>query len=284
MKEATDEFKEALYKLGADLVGIASIDRFDEVSLERHPKAIFPETRFVVVLGRRITQGTLRGVEEGTQFNSYWLYGYSWLEDNFLAYVTYEAVAFLEDRGWEAVSLPSLPSEIPPMGLSVRAGSPPPNVFLDLEEAAVRTGLGEIGYCGILLTPEFGPLQRLQAILTDAELKPDPVSQSTICDGCGICAKHCPLGAFTGERGISICGKNTVVAEIDWARCRICKNGALINRHYNSAKPDRIAALCVRSCLDHLGREGRIKTRFHKPFRRREPWALDELGRRISGV
>ena len=282
MDETVDEFKKSVYKLGADLIGIASVDRFDKVPLDKHPRSIFPETKSVVVLGRRITRGTLRGVEEGTQFNTYRLYGYSWLEDGFLAYVTYETVTFLEDSGWEAVPLPGLPSEIPPMGVPVRADSPPPNVFLDLEDAAVRAGLGEIGYCGVLLTPEFGPLQRLQAILTDAELKPDPILQSTICDGCRICSKYCPLGAFTGEREVSICGKNMTVAEIDYPKCRICKNGALPNRHYPSAKPDRIAAICVRSCLDHLEREGRIKRRFHEPFRKREPWILDELGHRVK--
>ena len=281
-ESATKEFKEALYKAGVDLIGIANIERFDELTRNKHPKSIFPETKSVVVLGRRITRGTLRGVEEGTQFNTYYLYGYSWLEDRFLAYVTYEAVVFLEDHGWEAVPLPGLPSEIPPMGIPVRADSPPPNVFLDLEDAAVRAGLGEIGYCGVLLTPKFGPLQRVQAILTDAELKPDPILKSTICDDCKICSKYCPLGAFIGEREISVCGKNMTVAEIDYSKCKVCKNGALPNRYYESAKPDRIAALCVRSCLNHLEREGRIKSRFNEPFRKREPWALDELGRRVD--
>ncbi|KYH42317.1 MAG: (Fe-S)-binding protein, partial [Candidatus Bathyarchaeota archaeon B26-1] len=57
-ESATKEFKEALYKAGADLIGIANIERFDELPLNKHPKSIFPETRSVVVLGRRITRGT----------------------------------------------------------------------------------------------------------------------------------------------------------------------------------------------------------------------------------
>jgi epoxyqueuosine reductase QueG len=282
MQESAEELKKFARKLGADLVGVANIDSFNELPINKHPKAIFPEANSVVVLGRRISRGALRGVEEGTQFNTYRLYGYSWLEDRFLAYVTYEVAVFLEDEGWEAVPLPGLPSEIPPMGIPVRPDKPPPNVFIDVEDAAVRAGLGEIGYCGVLLTPEFGPLQRLQIILTDARLKPDPILQQTVCDRCGVCAKYCPLGAFIGERGLSICGKRMVVAEIDYSKCRICKNGALPNRHYDSARPDRIAAVCVRSCLDHLEREGRIKRRLREPFRKREPWVLDELGRRVS--
>jgi hypothetical protein len=42
----------------------------------------------VVVLGRRITRGTLRGVEEGTQFSNYRLYGYDWLDNRFVASTT----------------------------------------------------------------------------------------------------------------------------------------------------------------------------------------------------
>jgi epoxyqueuosine reductase QueG len=277
----SNKVKNSIINLGADIVGIASIDRFDNLPPERHPRSIFPETKSVIVIGRRITRGTLRGVEEGTQFNTYRLYGDSWLEDRFLAYVTYETTVFLENDGWEAVPLPGLPPEIPSMGIAVGPEKPPPNVFLDIEDAAVRAGLGEIGYCGVFLTPEFGPLQRLQAVLTDSELEQDPILQQAICDLCARSGKYCPLGAFVGEHELDICGKKMTIAEIDYSKCRVCKNGAMPNRYYGSARPDRIAAICIRSCLDHLEKSGRIKTRFHEPFRKREPWILDELGRSV---
>ncbi len=38
---------------------------------------------------------------------------------------------------------------------------------------AVACGLGEIGWSKMLLTPEFGPLQRVAFIFTDAELEYD---------------------------------------------------------------------------------------------------------------
>ena len=40
--------------------------------------------------------------------------------------------------------------------------------------AATRAGLGEFGYKNALLTPQFGPRQRINSVLTDAELAPDP--------------------------------------------------------------------------------------------------------------
>ena len=64
----TAAFKEYARSVGADLVGIANIERFEDVAPNRHPSSIFPEARSVVMIGKRITRGTLRGLEEGTQF------------------------------------------------------------------------------------------------------------------------------------------------------------------------------------------------------------------------
>ena len=151
------------------------------------------------MLGRRIPRGTLRGVEEGTHFNSYALYGSDWLDNRFVAMTTFAVAEFLEDNGWEAVPLPNLPPEVPPMGVAVRKDAAPPNVMLDLDDAAVRAGVGEIGYCRVLLTPQFGPRQRVQAILTDAEIAPSPMLAEPICPRDGQCKGFCPLGALAGQ-------------------------------------------------------------------------------------
>ena len=279
------ELKEYAMRNGADLVGIANIERFDEVPLEKHPRSILPEAKSVVVLGRRIPRGALRGVEEGTQFQIYRLFGYDWLENRLLALTTYSVVRFLEDHRYEAVPFPSLPVGIPPMGVPVREGAPPPNVIPDLTDAAVRAGLGEIGYCGVLLTPQFGPRQRLQMVITDAPLTPDPIFEGRICDRCMGCVTSCPRNAFFSgrEKVMNVCDKTMVVGELDLNKCAGCKNGALPNLYHPAGGPDRLAALCVRSCIDHLEKGGRLTSRFSIPFRRRPLWALDESGRPIGG-
>ena len=81
----TARFKEATRAAGADLVGIAPIGRFDGIAKMHHPSSIFPETRSVVVVGKRIVRGCLRGVEEGTQFSLYNTYAMNWLPHRFLA-------------------------------------------------------------------------------------------------------------------------------------------------------------------------------------------------------
>ncbi len=262
-----------------DLLGIAPIERFGDVPPEHHPASIFPEVRSVLVVGKRILRGSLRGVEEGTHFTAFNLYGRAWLTDRMLAMATIAISTFLEDNGWEAVPLQDLPPQIPPSGIPVKPGMPPPNVIVDAKDAAVRAGLGEIGYCGELLTPQFGPRQRLQLILTDAELEPTPICEVQVCDMCMECANTCPLGAMRGESEITIYGKTMLVAQVDYNACRYCKNGALPNPYHPAGLPDRLAAICVRSCIDHLERVGRIASTFASPFRKRPSWVADWSGR-----
>ncbi len=277
----TEQLKAAARAAGADLVGIAPLERFDGQPPERHPASIFPEARAAVVLARRITRGTVRAVEEGTNWQTYELFGYHWLDTEFLALTTFEVAEWLEDRGWEACCLFPFPPEAWPQGVAVRDGQPAPNVYIDMDIAAVAAGLGEIGWCRVLLTPQFGPLQRVQAIITDAPLEPDAMFGGEICTRCGVCAAVCPLGAIDAEREeeIRVAERSFTVAAIDWSLCRRCPNGARPNRYHSSGKPDRLAALCVRSCLAMLDQAGKLAAKFCQPFRRRDYWALDALGR-----
>lgn len=268
------ELRAAAEQAGADLFGVANIERFDELPLERHPRAIFPETRSVIVLGRRIPRGALRGVEEGTNFSNYLLYGLDWLDNRFTSLTTIQVAEFLEDSGWEAVPLPNLPPEVPPMGVAVRPKAPRPNVLLDHEDAAVRAGVGEIGYCDCLLTPRFGTRQRIQIILTDAEIEATPLLTETLSPSAERCRTLCPLGAFVGEQTRTLCGKTMTVAKVDYARCRTCKNGALANRQHPAGRPDRVAATCLRGLLDLMEREGKVSDRFATPLRQRTAWVV----------
>ena len=224
-------------------------------------------------------------MEEGTQFSNYSLYGYDWLDNRFVAITTFRAAEFLEDNGWEAVPLMPLPPEIPPMGISVKPDLPPPNVLVDLEDAAVRAGLGEIGYAGFFLSPQYGPRQRFQAILTDAVLEPDPIYEGQLCDRDPQAHEAlCPLGAIdaAGAEILDICGKKMPVARVDTAKCRLCENGAKPSLYHSSGKPDRLGAICARSCLARLEEAGRLDNTFHAPFRKRDPWTVVR-GRAFAG-
>jgi len=278
MNQLTREFLAFAQEKRADLVGIAPIARFADVAANHHPCSIFPETKSVVVIGKRITRGTLRGIEEGTQFDIYGQYGLSWLKDRMLAITTIDLATWLEDRRWECSPIQDLDPAIPPSGIAVAPGKPAPNVMIDVRDAAVRAGLGEIGFSGEILTPQYGPRQRFQLILTDAELTPTPLLDKPVCDRCGLCAKACPLGVFTGEKTLAIAGKTMTVADINYAVCRSCGNGARPNGDHPAGRADRLGAVCIRTCVHHLDTEKRIENALETPFRNRPAWQRNAQG------
>lgn len=283
MNELMSKINEAVKREGIDLIGFANKERFDALPAQVNPFSIFPEGKTVIMVGKRICRGTLRGVEEGTNFADYNLFGKNWLEDEFLAIACYGLVNAIEDCGWEAVPIFPNPCELAPTGVSVGDGRPCPNVFPDFDYAAVACGLCELSYNRIPFTKQYGSRQRFHMIITDAELAPTPIMEGSVCDRCGKCAASCPLGAITDKTEIiEICGKKMEVATIDYEKCKVCKNGACPNRLSPKANPDRIAALCNRTCLCHLEEDGLLETGFENGFRKRDAWALDRYGEYAS--
>ena len=276
MEQLLNAIKETVKREGIDLLGIAPKSRFAGLKPENNPFSIFPEGKTVILVGKRICRGALRGVEEGTNFGDYNLFGKNWLEDEFLSIACYGLVNAIEDCGWEAVPIFPNPSELAPTGISVGGGRPEPNVFPDFDYAAVACGLCEIGINGLPLSEKFGSRQRFHMIITDAELPATPIMTKSVCDGCMECAKACPLGAIseTEFEELEICGKKMKVAKIDYEKCKICKNGAVRNRFSDKARPDRIAAVCNRTCMVCLERGKRVDNLFEKDFRYQKEWTI----------
>ena len=280
MKKLLDSINETVKREGIDVIGFAPKERFEGLDERKNPFTVFPEGKTVIMLGKRICRGALRGVEEGTNFGDYNLFGKNWLEDEFLSIACYNLTRTIEDAGWEAVPLFPNPTDIAPTGVSVAEGRAEPNVFPDFDYAAVAAGIAEIGLMGLVMTPEFGTRQRFHMIITDAELPATPMLEKSVCDKCGKCAEVCPLGAIdvNDTQTVEIAGKKMTVAKIDYSKCKICKNGACANRFSPSCAPDRVAALCNRTCVAHLDNKGLIENRFETPFRKREAWAVGETG------
>ncbi len=284
-KLLTRDIKRKATEMKADLVGIAAIECFAETSAEQHPSSIFPECRSVIVVGRRILRGSLRGIEEGTNFSStYGTFGYRWLEDNFLAQTTYDLTCYLESQGWEAVPLFGYSQEGMAGGVPVASGKPAPNVIVDIEFAAQAAGLGEPGAGGFFITPRFGIRQRFAMILTDLPLEPDSAFDESLCSFCGACFEACPFAAIRpgNTRTAGVPGAEREVAVVDYEICSRCPNGAMRAPGRGNAV-DRIAAACGRACMVQLERAKKCEGRFVNPFRKRAAWALDLCQRRLTG-
>ncbi len=52
MSELKSQMGERFRQLGADLVGVAGLDRFEGVRPNEEPREIFPEARSLIVIGR----------------------------------------------------------------------------------------------------------------------------------------------------------------------------------------------------------------------------------------
>lgn len=275
LKQKIEEFSQ---KEGIDLIGFADKSRFENVDIQHNPFSIFPQAKTVIMIGRRICRGSLRGVEEGTNFGDYQLYGKNWLEDEFLALSAYNLTNFIESNGWEAVPIFPNPPEVEPSGIAVAEGKAAPNVYPDFDYAAVACGICTISYNGIVFSKKFGSRQRFHMILTDAELESTPLLEEDVCNLCRSCADACPLGAIskTETEEIEICNKKFTVGKIDYNKCRICQNGAVINRFSETAKPDRIAALCNRTCMCGLEERKILDNTFENKFRIRDTWSIGD--------
>ena len=92
---------------GADLVGIASMDRFEGAPKQMDPRYIFPDAKAMIVMGFRIFRGCLRGIEEGTFFVVYSGMGYAGINWVYQPVVLWNFCKMLEDEGYEAVPIPN---------------------------------------------------------------------------------------------------------------------------------------------------------------------------------
>ncbi|NLG13471.1 MAG: hypothetical protein GX561_04605 [Lentisphaerae bacterium] len=257
-------------ELGLDMVGVADPKYYENIDPQWNPLSILPTCKSIIVFAREIPRSHFRGIEDGTVFNR--------VKRFIGADEPYQICRRFEDNGFLAVPCTLLAQERWPDGIG-KPGKPAPNVAIDPKLAAQLAGLGEIGYNGTFITPQFGPRQALGVILCDAQMEADqPFVPNTLCDRskCKECVKACPAKALTEKTiTIDIGGHPTTIAVFNESACKFCPNGAYPDTSCETAPPNRIAAACTRACIACLEDSGKVKTNFKKPFRRRTPWAFD---------
>ena len=196
-----EAIKTMIRSRGVDLVGIA---RANELLLSQPPRpaeSLMPTARSVIVMAVAHTLGSVYSPD-------IMLWTRSKMQTSRLLDETAERIGrLLEAEGFLTLPVSAdKPVEIfkinPETGRKFRqtraAG------FLSLKHAAVSCGMGEIGRNNLLLTPEFGPHQRLCAIITEAPLEADPRRDLNLCTGCGRCMKACPSGALKTDANGSV--------------------------------------------------------------------------------
>lgn len=180
-----EEVKAVLYALGADLCGIASIDRFADAPEGYHPYDILPTCRSVISFACRFPVGTLR---------CHTAVPYTRVRNSITPKMDAIALDFcieMEKRGIVCVPIPTNESEYDPKTGRWRS-------ILSQKHAAQAAGLGTIGRHSLLITPEFGSMVWLGAALCEAELEPDEL-KSPLCNHCDACVSACPVNALEHE-------------------------------------------------------------------------------------
>ncbi|MCL2855534.1 MAG: 4Fe-4S binding protein [Defluviitaleaceae bacterium] len=231
-KLTTEDVKKFARDVGADLVGIGSIDRWQGAPLQHTPASIMPRAKSVIGLGFRVHRGSFRGIEEGTSYSTYTLSGSGDINRIIAPMVQRRVASFIEDHGYEATSIMYYGKDLAgtdgtPAINEDGTPKPAPEMFINFRVAAVLCGMGEMGHSGMVLTPKFGPAQRFYFIVTEAELEQDPVLEG-LCVKCMQCVKNCPAGAIGKERShiIDIPGVATVArGQLDAVKCRIAHIG-----------------------------------------------------------
>lgn len=207
------EIKELFYSLGADLCGVASVDRFSDAPKGFHPTDVLPGCRSVLSFACRFPAGTLKC----TSPHPYTL-ARNVMTDK-MNRIAVEACVELEKRGVCAIPIPTNDS------------IPDPNTgrwrsIVSQKHAAQAAGLGTIGRHSLLITPQYGSIVWLGCVLTELEIEPDPLLPN-ICSGCGLCVGACPVGALEREEMNQAACWDYAFGDIDGAwsiHCHTCRD------------------------------------------------------------
>lgn len=160
----TKEIKECAEKLGADLIGIAPVGRFKNAPLKMSPKGLLPEAESVIVVAIHLLDASveLSGEPTPQDMRSYNFLGgvvSSRLDD-----ISFLLARFLEDKGFKVLPISTSNIWRYHAYKNLKIDFAPD---LNHRFAAAAAGLGEIGWSGLLLTPEFGPRVRLVSVVTE---------------------------------------------------------------------------------------------------------------------
>lgn len=296
MDRLTQRVRRVALDHGADLVGFAPISRFDGAPPELHPHTIYPQTRTVIAVAVRQPRGALKAVEEGAYWQAYNCDSYWYLNEILAPRLLRAIVMDLEADGY--TSVPVHNPFHPHTGRRLRDDQPAgPDGLVSLRVIGVAAGLGELGHSKVLLTPQFGPRQRVFAVFTDAELDPTPLFTGSICDGCLACVRECEAGAIGEQRSVtfSIDGCEYSHAPFDEDACGRVHRGddTRFSPFWSGDEPDGeipsyhkfllhrfrhlgicVGRGCLRACLDHLEKTGRIQTAFKTPLIDHPRWRV----------
>lgn len=175
--------KNILFALGADLCGVASLDRFSDAPNGFHPTDVMPSCKSVISFACRFPIGTLRCKSA---------IPYTRVRNSMTPKMDAIALDFcieMEKYGIVCVPIPTNESLWDSKTNRFRS-------IISQKHAAQAAGLGTIGRHSLLITPQYGSMVWLGAVLSEQEFEPDPLL-TPICNSCNLCVEICPINALS---------------------------------------------------------------------------------------
>ena len=194
-----EKVKQVVFSKGADLCGIANINRFSNTPAGFHPLDIYKECKSVIVFAKKLPKGL-------AYVNPRIIYNHAnKLNISAVDKITYEASISIEQLGCTAVPLPcDGPYEYWEQDNLRGKG------LLSMRHAAVLAGLGSLGKNTLFISRQYGNFLTLGAILTNLDLKSDPLSEELCVENCRLCLDNCPVKALDGKTANQqLCRPNT---------------------------------------------------------------------------
>ena len=171
---STKTIKSYIRNLGIDMVGIAGLSAIGNipVGLNIDLPDLFKKYPFAIVIGAQY--GKISKHASGDETAVY------------LEKISYDIMGYLEKKQYQYLVIHPEDEYDPDnrMGL------------ISLKILAKQAGLGWQGRSLLIISPVYGPIHRLIAILTNMPLNPDEPIQNK-CGDCVVCVEKCPKKSLT---------------------------------------------------------------------------------------
>lgn len=195
-KSLTQELKEFVKRIGADLIGIAPSERLNEAPEGHRPGDFLRNVKSIVSFGVLLPKANV-GKLPATRRE----YQMSFLmASRKINRIGFELERFLEDKGYRSIAIGDGCDFVRKGSNRYEAQAYATGLVAEISNAhaAVAAGLGEFGISGLFLSRGFGPRVRLNTIITEAPLISDSLVHSKLClfPECKKCIEICPPGAI----------------------------------------------------------------------------------------
>lgn len=214
-----ERIKELFATLGADVCGVAAIERFGNAVEGFSPKDIYYNCKSVIVFGIALPKGLLSVSPQ---------YVYS--------HYNKKSIIKVDDIAFKASKL--LESDYKCVAVPIPCDSPydywnenemEGKGLISVKHAAVQAGIGSIGKSSLLINKDYGNRLTIGVVLTNLELNSDEYASELCIKGCNRCISECPAGAIGESKVIQKnCRLNTYGTNSRGFEVTNCNNCRLV--------------------------------------------------------